>query len=86
MGLLYLFLYVYKTLTRVILSLYMLSLIIRISSGEREQEIVAVNGSGQYTVGIAVSIFGMILRYIREGFITPCLCSVWLVYLIPGVS
>ena len=78
--------YVYKTLTRVILSLCMLSRIIRISSGEREQETVAVNGSGRYTVGIALSIFGKILRDIREASVTPRRCSVWLVSLIRGDS
>jgi hypothetical protein len=78
--------YVYKTLTRVIMSLCMLSRIVRISSGEREQETVAVNGSGRYTVGIALSIFGKILREIREASIAPCRCSVWLVSSIWGDS
>jgi hypothetical protein len=64
----------------------MLSRIIRICSGKREQETAAVNGSGRYTVGIAVSIFRKIVRDIREASITPCRCSVWLVYLIRGDS
>ena len=48
--------YVYKTLKDVILTLYMLLHIIRISSVQREQEKVAANGSGRYTVGIVLSI------------------------------
>ena len=63
----------------------MLSPIIRIGSGEREHETVTVKGSGRCTVGIAVSIFGKIVRDIREASITPC-SSVWLVSLIRGNS
>jgi hypothetical protein len=73
---------VYKTLTRVILSLCTLSRVVRISSGEPEKETVAVNGIGWYKFGTAVSIFGNTVRDIREASITLCRCSVWLVSLI----
>jgi hypothetical protein len=64
--------YVYKMLTGIILSLCMLSRIIKISTGERDQETVAVNGIGRYTVGIAVSIFGKIVLDNREASIARC--------------
>ena len=44
-----------------------------------------MNGSGRYTVDIAVSFFGNLVRDIREASVTPCR-SVWLVSLIRGDS